>query len=156
MRLQDLIHRMEVIASHQPAVNMLVRNDVFRINQSPVNRFGIFAWTQGTHRASIENNLITYSFSLFYVDRLNDDVSNQIEVQSVGVQVLDNIIRQLDEEGVIVNDAYTFQPFNQRFTDLCAGVYCEVSLSVPASGICAERYESPDYNDDFNEDFLIY
>lgn len=154
MTLLELIRKMEVIASHQPSVNMVVENDVFRLNKVADARYGVFAFVQREHSTSIDSNLITYAFTMFYVDRLKNDRSNQIEIQSVGIQTLDNIIRQLDDLGISAETDYTFQVFNQRFLDECAGVFCNVSLSVPAGSVCPETFD--DFNDDFNDDFMIY
>lgn len=154
MTLKELIRVIEVVASHQPSVNMVVENDIFRLNNKADARYGVFAFVQGQHSSSIDSSMIDYSFTFYYVDRLLNDRSNQIEVQSVGIQTLDNIIRQLDEVGVFSDQAYTFQVFNQRFLDECAGVFCNVTLSVPVASICPETFE--DFDADFNEDFLIY
>ena len=154
MTLLEIIRTMEVIASRQPSVNMVVENDIFRLNNKADAKYGVFAFTQGTHSAAIDPNVITYAFTLFYVDRLKNDRSNQIEIQSVGIQTLDNIIRQLDEMGIYADTSYSFQVFNQRFLDECAGVFCNVSLSVPVGSVCPESFA--DFNEDFNEDFYIY
>ena len=154
MTLLELIKTMEVIASRQPSVKMVVENDIFRLNAKADARYGVFAFVQGQHSTSIDSNVITYAFTLFYVDRLRNDRSNQIEIQSVGIQTLDNIIRRLDDLGIYAETSYSFQVFNQRFTDECAGVFCNVSLSVPVGSVCPETFE--DFSDDFNDDFYIY
>lgn len=131
----------------QPSINMIVRNDVFRINSSPSLKYGIFAWVQGQHSGSIAG-MTSYAFSFFYVDRLKDDLSNQVEVQSVGCETIGNILRVLEEYDIEVGN-YTMQTFNQRFTDECAGVFCNVTLSVPQVSACPETYGE-------RTDFLIY
>ena len=131
----------------QPSINMIVRNDVFRINSSPSLKYGVFAWTQGQHSGSIAG-MTSFAFSFFYVDRLKDDLSNQVEVQSVGCETIGNILRALEEYDIEVGN-YTMQTFNQRFTDECAGVFCNVTLSVPQVSACPETYRE-------RTDFLIY
>ena len=148
MTLSQLIQTIERVASMQPSINMIVQQDVFRINSAPSLKYGVFAWTQGQHSGSI-NGMQTYSFNLFYVDRLLEDLSNQIEIQSVGCETIGNVLRALDEADVEVGN-YTIQTFNQRFTDECAGVFCNVTFSVLPTMGCAEAY------DDYNDDFLIY
>ena len=77
-----------------------------------------------------------------------------MEVQSVGIQTLDNILRKLDELGMWVSN-YTFQAFNQRFVDECAGVFCNVTIDIPISSACSDSFA--DFSEqDFNDDFLIY
>ena len=154
MTLSELIRTMEVIASKQPSINMVVENDIFRLNAKADARYGVFAFVQGEHSSAIDTNVITYAFTLFYVDRLKNDRSNQIEIQSVGIQTLDNIIRTLDEMGIYSETIYSFQVFNQRFVDDCAGVMCRVSLSVPVNSVCSDLFA--DFSDDFNEDFYIF
>lgn len=143
---------MERAASEQPAVRTIVRNDIFRLNQKPKAKYGVFGWTQGQHKASIASNFTTYNFTLFYVDKLLNDKSNEVEIQSMGCQVLDAVLRRLEEQGIYVGD-YTIQPFNQRFTDDCAGVYASVAMDVLTRSICADAFA--DFNNDFNNDFDV-
>ena len=154
MTLLQVIKTFEIVASHQPSVNMIVEKDIFRLNAKSDARYGVFGWTQGTHTTGADSDTINYQFTFFYVDRLTADKSNQIEVQSVGIETLDNIIRELDAIGFYINSDYTLQTFNQRFLDECAGVFCNVTISVPVASKCPEIFA--DYNEDFNEDFWIY
>lgn len=147
MTLAQVIDIFEKVAMQQPSINMIVRNDVFRINSSPSLKYGIFAWVQGQHSGSIAG-MTSYAFSFFYVDRLKDDLSNQVEVQSAGCETIGNILRALEEYDIEVGN-YTMQTFNQRFTDECAGVFCNVTLSVPQVSACPETYGE-------RTDFLIY
>lgn len=151
MTLQQVIKAVEMVASQQPSVNMIVQNDIFRLNSVADARYGVFGWTQGQHSASVDSSLFTYSFTFIYVDRLMDDMSNQIEVQSVGMQTLDNILRSLDDMNIYAGASYSFQTFNQRFVDECAGVFCNVTLQVPVSQMCSEEFDN-----DIDDDFLIF
>lgn len=153
MTLLETIRIIERVAAGQPAVNMIVQNDIFRLNAAPSARYGVFGWTQGIHRRDAGTDIYNFAFTFFYIDRLTEDQGNQVEVQSVGVQTLNNIVRSLDEGGIETTDL-SFQTFNQRFTDECAGAFCNVTLNVPVDGSCAEGFG--DFNDDFNDDFLIY
>ena len=154
MTLKEAIKVIEVVASQQPSVNMIVENDVFRLNAKADARYGVFAWLQGQHSTSIDSNTLSLQFTFFYVDRLTEDKSNQLEIQSVGIQTLDNILRKLDDIGMWVSNNYTFQAFNQRFLDECAGVFTNVTIDIPISSVCPESFA--DFGQDFNEDFLIY
>lgn len=155
MTLIQVVKAFEIIASHQPSVNMVVQNDIFRLNACSDARYGVFGWTQGIHTTSVDSSFINYQFTFFYVDRLTEDKSNQIEVQSVGIETLDNIIKAMDARGLVVEANYNMQTFNQRFLDECAGVFCNVTISVPASSLCPEEYG--DFLEaDFNDDFLIF
>ena len=153
MTLTDTIRAIETVAAGMPSVASIVRNDIFRLNALPNAEYAVFGWTQGQHGASVQSSMMTFNFTFFYVDRLTADKRNELEIQSVGIAVLDNIIRLLEEKTVYAENPYTFTTFNQRFVDECAGVFTNVALSVPVSELCAETYA--DFNDDFNEDFNI-
>lgn len=153
MTLTDTIRTIEAVAGGMPSVCSIVRNDIFRLNSLPNAEYAVFGWTQGQHAASVESSLITFNFTFFYVDRLTADKRNELEIQSVGIAVLDNIIRLLGDNSVYAENPYTFTTFDQRFVDECAGVFTNVALSVPVGDLCSESYA--DFNDDFNEDFNI-
>ena len=155
MTLSQVIKGFELIASKQPAISMIVQNDIFRLNSKEDARYGVFGWTQGQHSGSNDSDLYNFAFTFFYVDRLTEDRKNQIEVQSVGIEVLSNIIRTMEQRGLYVDLQYTFQPFNQRFIDECAGVFCNVTITVPISSACSEEF-ADFLATDFNDDFLIY
>lgn len=151
MTLAETIRLVEQVAAGQPAIKSIVRNDVFRLNTLPDAKYGVFAWVQGQH--SFTDDIQSFNFTLFYVDRLTHDKANEIEVESVGVQVLGNIIRTLDEVGIYPN-TWTAQVFNQRFLDECAGVYANITLQVPVNYSCGEVW--PDFTDSFSSDFQIF
>lgn len=138
MTLLGFTRLMENIAGNQPAVNTIVRDNVLKLNGNPSVKYGAFAWVQGQHSENLATGLRTLRFSVFYVDRLLLDKSNTTEVQSVGLDVLGNIIRTLAESCDI--DDWTIDTFTQRFTDECAGAYATFSALVPATP-CAEEYE---------------
>lgn len=154
MTLAQTIKVIEGVAMRQPSVNMIVQNDVFRLNAVQDAKYGVFAWLQGQHVASADEDMMTFAFTFFYVDRLTDGFTNQIEVQSVGIQTLDNIIRQLEDFGVFVSGSYQFQTFNQRFSDECAGVFCTLNLQVSVGNACPD--DLADFSNNLNDDFLIF
>lgn len=135
MTLTQVIEKIERAASLQPSVHHIVRNDVFRLNEIPDAQYGTFAWTQQQH--ALAGDLLEFSFAFFFIDRLTADASNEIECQSVGIQTLTGIIRRLENDGILAGDV-TFQTFNQKFADLCAGVWCNVPLQVSAEWICSD------------------
>lgn len=157
MTLLDIIRITERIAQRQPSVNMIVRNDVFRINEAPDRKYGIFAWLQNDHTHELGSALMGYSFTFFYVDRLREDRQNELEVQSVGILTLTNILETLRDKGIEAQGNVTFHVFNQRFADECAGAFCTVTLDAPVGSVCADlSLGTGDYDKDFNKDFLIY
>lgn len=140
MTLKQVINTMESIARQQPSVAMVVPNDIFRLNATPDARYGVFGWTQQLH--TIEDGWAIFGFALFYIDRLTEDKGNEVEVQSVGVSTLGNIILAMEELGIFVEGTWTAQSFNQRFMDECAGVWASVRFRVPLSTACPEDFDN--------------
>ena len=138
MTLLETIRRIEDAAAMQPSVAMIVENDIFRLNSSADARYGVFAWTQGRHRVDPATpDFIRYQFTFFYVDRLRNDIANQVEIQSVGIETIENVLRTL-RDGGLDPETYEFTTFNQRFADECAGVFCSVVLLTELGSDCAE------------------
>ena len=142
MTLKEITQAIERVALDQPAINMLVRNDIFRLNTYPKAKYGVFGWTQQQHMENMDDDIITYNFAFFYVDRLNEKRSNEVDIQSVGMTTLSNIIRALQDKGIYA-DSWEYQTFNQRFHDECAGVYCNIALDVNVNYTCDEEFNVP-------------
>lgn len=81
-----------------------------------------------------------FGFNLFFVSRLDDTMeNNRLTIQSIGKGVLTNIIKVFCEDyGAIELPILRFYPFQQRFVDECAGVYCSVEIGVPVDWVCEE------------------
>ena len=155
MTLKEITKAIEIVALNQPSISMVVRNDIFRLNAFPKAKYGVFGWTQQQHTEEMETDLITYNFTFFYVDRLKADKSNEVEIQSVGMTTLSNIIRVLESMGIYA-DMWQYQTFNQKFHDECAGVYTNVSLQVNVNSVCDEEFPNMGaFNDSFNCDYEI-
>ena len=153
MTLKEITRTIEATALNQPSINMVVRNDIFRLNATQDARYGVFGWTQQQHTEEMDTDLITYNFTFFYVDRLTEDRSNEVEIQSVGIQTLSNIIRALQEKGIYA-EMWQYQTFNQRFHDECAGVYTNVALQVNVNYVCEEEFpDAGSFNESYDEDF---
>ena len=140
MTLRDVINAMETAALSQPSVSMVVPNDVYALNNVKDAKYAAFAWTQGQHRADVAAGVMKYVFTIFYIDRLMDGEGNRLEIHSAGVQTLTNILRSLDAQDIALEGEATFQTFDIRFTDACAGVFASVTLDVLADTTCENIY----------------
>lgn len=140
MTFLDLINSIEDIAKRQPNIHTLVGIDVTRLNALPNAKYSVFAWTAGQHRR--EGNVMLYSLNLWYIDRLTADSRNEIGIQSAGISILNNIIDTLLEEHQSELELYGniyYNDFEQRFSDLCAGIYTSLTIAVPITD-CYEEY----------------
>lgn len=144
MTLFEVIRTLEHTAAMQPDVRTIVRNDIYRLNAAPKVKYGVFAWLQEDHTFAGGSDLQTFGFTLFYADRLTDGASNEVEIQSTGVEVLQNIIRQLDGLGIVASGDVTIRAFNERFSDACAGAYARVRFEVPVGWLCGYDYKLPE------------
>ena len=55
--------------------------------------------------------------------------------------MLSNIIKTIVEElSIEIYGNIIYQPFEQRFSQECAGIYANVTFLVPINCICPEEY----------------
>lgn len=140
MRLQEIIDIIKKIGGAQPNVNSSTEGSIYEVlNTDPSVDYANFHVTQNKHTSN--NQFITYNFIFFYTDRLMDDKSNKLQIQSIGIDVLNNILRTIQtyyEDVEVLNT--DFQPFTERFSDNCAGVFSNVSLIFPIEYTCEELF----------------
>ena len=99
MTLKQVIDKLNTIALSQPDLNSVVyTGNVYDINKDGNTEFSVFCCTNSTHRYDIESARMDYTMILYYVDRLQSDGDNKIEVQSTGIQTLNNILRTFSNE----------------------------------------------------------
>lgn len=138
MTLKSIVNLIEATAKAQPTIRTIIPSDPYDLNSTPTAEYGVFSWQHREHVGSTASDLIEYGFRLYYIDRITPERSNVVDVQSDGISTLDNILRTLDAMGVGVG-RYTFIPFVQRFTDECAGVYVNVTLSAVTDAVCIDE-----------------
>lgn len=160
MTLLEIINIFNTVATRQPNINcVLLTGDVYDLNtDNQTQRFAAFCIQQGEHYR--EGDFMNFKLQLFYVDRLTDDRTNRLYVQSTAINVLNNIISAVEDlnNGVLGIEATTnFDTFTQRFEAECAGAYATVTIKVPVSYLCTSI--APIYGDfeplSFNGDYWI-
>ena len=90
-----------------------------------------------TQNVSTTDNINSISGTLFCVDRLTDDSSNRLEIQSNAFNKLQRIISAL-EENTINLQSNTYTPFTEKFADLCGGMFVEFSFQYVGESICED------------------
>lgn len=79
--------------------------------------------------------------SMYFAQKLKNDSSNVFEAQSVGFNVIMNVINHLKEEYELDDyEEIQVYPFWQQFSDILAGAYADVNIYVPVDDIC-ENYD---------------
>lgn len=129
--LLTVIKALEKIGASLPNVNTVILSDIYQLNSLPNIDYSVFAIVQDQHRK--DDNFTYLGFYLYYVDRLLNDRSNQIEIQSHGLEILSEVIDKIEDLGLILSPEFdrVLQPFNQRFSDECAGIYCRLEIMIP-------------------------
>ena len=120
----------------QPNVNTVVREFIDLNREDTEYSAVVIQDRDGTRDRITEQDYITYTWHLGYVDRLTDDESNRDDIFSTGINVINNIVNSIrntyfPELEVRVIDR--FNTFNQRFTASCAGVYVVLAIDVAVS-----------------------
>lgn len=144
MTLINLIDTLKSIAKLQPNIRTATDGSIYEVLNANVGvEYGVFHITQTSHVNS--NGFDTYGLNLFIVDRLMDDESNRILIQSKAKDGLTNIINTFCEDYMADHEDIIFQPFTDRFKDYCAGVYCSVRIQIAEDSSCTLDYENNEY-----------
>ena len=98
----------------------------------------LFCSPTGTHR--VEENWTTYNVTIFYVSRLLEDNSNEMDIQSTAVEVLKNIVKKISHiDGVVaMADEYTINVFveYEKFLDRTTGAFATLEISIVNDTTC--------------------
>lgn len=129
MNFIQLLKKLEAYSLSLPYVHSTNLGDIYEyLNGSPNVKYA--SVNIDINQSTRNDNLITYSVYLYYVDRLVEDKSNWIEVKTTAEQVLNSIVNYAAEIGD-VDDGWTIHYFEQQFADYCAGGYVQFNLEVP-------------------------
>ena len=140
MTLYEIINILKKIALTQPNIRSASDGSVYdKMNTNPSVQYDVVHIQQTTHQEDFETDY--FGLQLFYISRLEDSLEdNRLQIQSIGKEILGNIIRTFCENFSIDYPTITYIPFTQKFADLTAGVYCNIRLEVPKDIICADDY----------------
>lgn len=137
MTLLETINILNRIASEQPNVNSIVESgDIFDLNNDEyTQKYSAFCVTQNTH--TVNQDYSTYSFTLYYVDRLTLNKSNKLEIQSTACQFFQNFIKTISNKiNTLDLNNGNVVTFTERFSAECAGAYMECSITTTNTSIC--------------------
>ena len=131
MTLYELIENIKNLGKSEPNVSFVTQGDIYELNHQQDIDYPAFVVTQGTHFGSAENGVENYGLTLFLVDRLTSDKSNELDVQSWADTGLKNIISRIEEHNLgVIQGQYTVQTFKEKFDSLCAGAYVSLNIQV--------------------------
>ncbi len=135
----------------QPNVNSVVR-EFLDLNREDAKYSAVVIQDRdGSRDRIVEQDYVTYTWHLGYVDRLTYDESNRDDIISTGINIINNIVNTIrntwfpELEVSIVDRINTF---DQRFTAQCAGVYVVLAVNAQVSD-CVDS-ESTDLYDTYD------
>ena len=150
MTYLQILNTIKDTALAQPNVNSVVR-EFLDLNREDAKYSAVVIQDRDGSRDRIEEqDYITYTWHLGYVDRLTYDESNRDDIISTGINIINNIVNTIrntwfPELEVSLSDR--INTFDQRFTAQCAGVYGVLSVNALVSD-CIDS-ESGDIYDKF-------
>lgn len=151
MTYLQIINIIKDTALAQPNVNSVVR-EFLDLNREDAKYSAVVIQDRdGSRDRIVEQDYITYTWHLGYVDRLTYDESNRDDIISTGINIINNIVNTIrntwfpELEVSIVDRINTF---DQRFTAQCAGVYVVLAVNAQVSD-CVDS-ESTDLYDTYD------
>ena len=130
MNLLQTIRTIEEVAKGIPNVHTVVSAFEDLNREDTVYSAVIIQQQSHTHN----DDWMQYNFYIGYADRLVEDGSNELSVQSTAMNTIHSIVRALRNILPSAEISYSnTNVFTQRFTSLCAGAYETVSIILPIS-----------------------
>lgn len=127
MRYFDFIKEIKEISTSHILVNEYGEGDIYEYLNNGEHKYPCVFLTVTNLNTTDSGTAI--NFTLFYTDRLVENQANKTAIQSTGISVIKQILskyEQLHPEYLLNNVNYT--PFTEKFTDMCAGVFCDVVI----------------------------
>lgn len=129
MNVNELILRIKEVALSQQTVNSVYDGDVYKNWNSAEAKYA--SVNIGIQEISNQDNFTTYNVVLYYGDRLLQDEKNVNSIYTDGTNTLQSIINILNTMDMIdIVEPITYTPFEQKFMDYLAGVYCQIQITT--------------------------
>lgn len=136
MTYLEILNLLTNTALAQPNVNTVVR-EFLHLNREDTVYSAVVIQDRDGDRTIVNNqDYLTYTWHIGYVDRLTDDESNRDHIFSTGINIINNIVncvRSIYSPYIEIGLRDKYSTFNQRFTASCAGVYVVVYVNIPIS-----------------------
>lgn len=142
MNLKTLLKEIGEMGKKQKLVNFSAAGtSLEQINGMEIKWYPLlFSSPTGIHR--VYQNTTTFDITLYYIDRLLSDMSNDIDIFSSSIENLKNIINGIkDIPGVLeVEDGYEIRNFTEteKMNDSLAGAYAQIRIKVANDDLCVD------------------
>ena len=128
MNLQNTLEYIASVAQNHPLINSSYVGSIYELNSNTNTKYAVFAVEDID--VTKQSNTLLYNCYLYVVDRVMNDESNTIAVQTMAVNTLQEIINYIEgySQSLEVYGSYIITPIRQKFSDECAGAYVQLRL----------------------------
>lgn len=143
MTLRVLLKNIGELGKAQKLINYSAAGtSLDQINPMDINWYPLlFQSPTGNHTVGVDTT--TYNITLYYVDRLLPDYSNDIDIFSSAIENLKNLIIGIRNlPGVLdVSDQYNIRNFTatEKMNDSLAGAYAQIRIIAENDTVCFDE-----------------
>lgn len=129
MNITNLLDTIVDIAKEVKTVRSALKGDVYtKWNAGEIKYASFVVSVRSVVR---NNNMRTYNLVLYYGDRMIQDGSNRESIWDDASNTIQSVINKVENYlGCDVGDDYNIILFEQKFLDLLAGAYAEITIQT--------------------------
>lgn len=139
MTLELLIHTLCELGIKENLVNWTSAGpSVYALNPEDIKQYPLF-FLSPTEKINVKKNTTEYGLTIYYIDRLLEDNSNEIQIYSLAADSISNFIRQIRELEFVVeatDPSITLFTQSEKMQDRVAGGYTTVTITVLNNSNC--------------------
>lgn len=140
MNIREFSNAVGLIALNYPTVQEYNEGDIYNYSNTGEHKYPfVFLTIESVEEGELNSQTLTGS--LFYVDRLLNDSSNRLMVQTAAISTLKILTGKINDNISGEMEVGTYQPFTEKFADWCAGAFCEFSFTYITDSECGEYDE---------------
>ena len=143
MTLKTLVDNIGMMGKAQKLIGYsCAGTSLDQINAMAINWYPLL-FTSPTGAHLVKENTTKFELTLYYVDRLLENMDNDLDVFSAAVANLENIVIGIKHlPGVLgVDDNYSIRNFTatEKMNDALGGAYATVRITVINDDVCFEE-----------------
>lgn len=140
MTLENLLYEISRLAIGQKIINYSAAGtDIYVLNGQTIKDWPVL-FSSPTGTQYVKENSTVFTLTIYYLERMLSDLSNDVNVISVSIEQLKNLINGIKQiQGVMnVEDEYEVVGFTETeaFNDSVAGAYATIKVEVANNTIC--------------------
>lgn len=141
MTLLDVIQLLKETAKKHKLLNSAISGaSLYTINNLTIRDYAML-FIQPSYTDDYDDNIITYRLNLYYIDRLLNDSSNELDIYSAGNSFFTDFLNELKRIDGIFNVRYDSRinlfTETERLSDRCSGVWTTLYLQVQKESVCS-------------------